>query len=757
MIKIQKITIKVNLYLKSLVLLTLTSLSLSAFAAEYVGTAQCASCHENEFKAWQGSDHDMAMRHAKPDAVLGNFDNASIIFQEQENKFFRKGEQYWVNIEGPDGKFHDYQIKYTFAHQPLQQYMVEFDDGRVQLIPFAWDSRTKAEGGQRWFHLYPEYTDKHEEYFWTNTGQNWNYMCADCHSTNVEKNFDLATNSYKTTFSEINVGCEACHGPASDHMQWTKGDKTDKSSMGFNRNLDKQVEHWLAKPGDSTLSAEKIIPTQQTLVCAQCHSRHVQISENSHVDSNEFGERYMLSLINSSLYYPDGQIYDEDFVYGSFLQSKMNKAGVVCSNCHDPHTSQLLMPEKVVCLQCHLPESYATTEHHKHQEDSAGAQCVNCHMPETTYMQIDKRRDHAWHVPRPDLSQKLGTPDTCLSCHKDKNSDWSSDHTTKWYPDSKIQSENHFAPVFAMADQGYQKAAQSLSHIAQNIANSDIIRASALDRMAPFADTNTLIAIARGVKNPDTNIRLGAIRGAAGIAPAERWRILAPLLSDSVLSIRAEAAVTLAPLWQELSKEQITILQPALTDYFDIQTFNADRGYSHTNKANIYVHQQKFEQAIAAYKKSIEIEPNFVNAYSHLSEVYRMQNKADESINALKQGLIAVPDNGELAYRIGLGYVRSKQPIVANQYFDKAVSFEPNNAQYHYVYGLSLENENLVKAQKMLSRSFSIAGNPQHLFTLCDMQIRHRLFQAKQCIQKLSDYAPENVIQQLNQQLEENK
>ena len=189
--------------------------------ATYVGSEACVDCHSEEVEAWQGSHHDMAMKHATDESVLGDFNDQTVIHDSKPNRFFRKGEEFWVNIEGPDGQFKDYKISYTFAFEPLQQYMVEFEDGRVQLIPFAWDSRTKDEGGQRWFHLYPDTTNT-DEFYWTNSGQNWNFMCADCHSTNLEKNYDSASNTYNTTWSEINVGCEACHGPASEHVDQAK-------------------------------------------------------------------------------------------------------------------------------------------------------------------------------------------------------------------------------------------------------------------------------------------------------------------------------------------------------------------------------------------------------------------------------------------------------------------------------------------------------------------------------------------------------
>lgn len=730
--------------------------------AEFVGSQQCTDCHTEQAKAWQGSHHDMAMRHAKPDSVLGDFNNVSIEFRGESNRFFMKQDQYWVNIKGPDGKFHDYQIKYTFAYEPLQQYMVEFDDGRVQLIPFSWDSRAKAEGGQRWFDLYPQFTGSNEEYFWTNNGQNWNYMCADCHSTDVKKNFDVKTNTYKTTFKEINVGCEACHGPASEHLSWAKNaGKAQNSSLdksiklsGFDRNIAKSVSNWVLEQGKTTMTPEKIEHSEQTLVCAQCHSRHVQISDKDHVKSKEFADRYILGSLAQNLYYPDGQIYDEVFVYGSFLQSKMNKNGVVCSNCHDPHTAKLTIPKEAVCLQCHLPQTYATEQHHHHKDDSAGAQCVNCHMPETTYMQIDKRADHAWHVPRPDLALALGTPDTCISCHDDKTSQWSNSKTQQWFPNSTIRAERHFAPVFAGADRNVAGMSTHLSQIAQNSHYSDIVRASALTRMQAFADTNTIIAIARGVKNPDSNIRMGAVRGSVSINAPERWRIITPLLTDKVLAVRTEAALALIPLWSGLSDANKKQLTPALDEYIEIQNFNSDRGYAHTNKGNVFTHQAEYKQAEHAYKEGIRIEPIFANAYINLADLFRRQNQNSNAISTLEQGMQAIPINGNFAYSIGLAHIRAKQPTQAIKRFEQAIAIEPTNANFHYVYGLSVESSSKAKAQQALQKAYVLSQNPQYLYSLCDMLIKHKAFQAQQCLTELSKVAPESAVQQLQQNME---
>ncbi len=722
-------------------------------AAEFVGTKLCINCHQSQYQAWQGSHHDMAMRHTSSDSVKADFNNVSIKFRGQTHRFFKKGAEYWVNIAGPEGQFKDYQIKYTFGFEPLQQYMVEFKDGRVQLIPFAWDTRTAVEGGQRWFDLYPEQTQKHQEFFWTNTGQNWNYMCADCHSTHVKKNFDVKNNTYKTTFSEINVGCEACHGPASTHIKWSKNPDKKIEHKGFDRNLSKSVTQWLSKTNSPTLAPEKIDHSQQTQVCAQCHSRRLQISNNKQVKGDAFGDRHLLNLIDSRRYYPDGQIYDEVYVYGSFLQSKMHKNGVVCSNCHDPHSAKLSLPKEQVCLQCHQAEVYQSTKHHHHKKDSGGAQCVNCHMPETTYMQVDARRDHGWHIPRPDFSKKLGTPDTCLSCHKDKDSDWSDNAIKTWNPNRKAIDDQPFAPIFSAADQGNSQATSALSHIAQNSTNAPIIRASALERMSQFSDPNSLIATARGAKNSDANIRIGAIRGAEGMRGIERWRMIAPLLSDKVLAVRTEAARVLMPLWQELTEPQQIELTPALNDYLEIQNFNSDRGFAHTNKANIFVYQQKYNEAEHAYKTSIRIDPYFANAYVNLADLYRLQKKDKEAINILQTGALENPDNGNLPYSIGLAYIRSKQTQKAVEYLHASTLVEPDNVQFHYVYGLALESSQPQQAFTAIRKAYQLSGNPQHLYTLCEMQIRQKSMRVYQCLADLRKVAPEQAVKTLENQL----
>ncbi len=324
-----------------------------------------------------------------------------------------------------------------------------------------------------------------------------------------------------------------------------------------------------------------------------------------------------------------------------------------------------------------------------------------------------------------------------MDCHEDKTNAWSEKTTASWYDLLPANEERHFAPVFSAADAGYSQASRALSQIAQDNQYADIIRASALDRMRPFINTNTLIAIVRSLKHDDSNIRLGAINGASEINGAERWRILAPLLSDKVLAVRAQAAFALVSLWGDLSSQQQAQLQPALNDYLDIQAFNYDRGFAHTNKANVLVYQGRFAKALTAYKKSIEIDPFYATAYINMSDYYRSQQQNDLAINILKQGLKTIPKEAQLAYGLGLAFIRQQEKPKAIGYFKKATLWSPENANYHYLYGLSLEAVNLKQAQTELLKAYELSANPQHLYTLCEVQVRHKLKANAQCPKEL--------------------
>lgn len=349
------------------------------------------------------------MQKASGRTVLGEFNGAPFRYAGTTSTFFKRDGKFYVRTDGPDGKLADFEIKYTFGLDPLQQYLIELPGGRIQALSIAWDVPRR-----RWFHLYPkERIDFRDELDWTRPAQNWNFMCAECHATDLTRNFDPSSRAYRTRWTRLGVGCQACHGPSSRHVEWARaGDKGAgaEPSKGLPVNL---------KGADSTAEIE---------ACARCHARRAPLGDGFRHE-HRLMDDYLPALIDEGLYHADGQILDEVFEYGSFLQSRMHAAGLRCSDCHEPHGLKLRAPGNAVCTTCHtagppaaLPHvntrelkamEYDAPNHHFHKPGGPGSRCVDCHAPARTYVVVNPRRDHSFRIPRPDLSVKLGTPNAC--------------------------------------------------------------------------------------------------------------------------------------------------------------------------------------------------------------------------------------------------------------------------------------------------------------------------------------------------------
>src|SRR5262245_50331934 len=433
------------------------------------------------------------MDHATEKSVLGDFNDASFEYYGIRSRFFRRDGKFLVETDGPDGKLATFEAKYTFGIDPLQQYLIEFPDGRLQALSIAWDSRPKDKGGQRWFHLYPSEEIKHDDILhWTKLNQNWNFMCAECHSTNVRKNYDVTNNRFATTWTEISVGCEACHGQGSRHLSWAHDRQSwwpfgrrDDPTKGLLAHFDERRGiTWPRDPrsGEPRRSITPALLRREVETCGRCHARRSAVSEDW-VPGRWLSDTHVVSPLAPALYEPDGQMHDEVYNYGPFKQSKMFAAGVTCSDCHDPHEAKLRASSDGVCLQCHAPEKYAVASHNHHEGVDPPLACAACHMPTRTYMVIDRRHDHGFRVPRPDLSAKLGTPNACNDCHGNKAAEWAAAAIEQWYgPERK--GFQKYARAFHAAWRGELESAALLGAVVADRSAPAFGRASALTELA---------------------------------------------------------------------------------------------------------------------------------------------------------------------------------------------------------------------------------------------------------------------------------
>ncbi len=712
--------------------------------AEFVGAERCATCHRKEYDDWTGSDHQMAMAVASEATVRGDFDDAVFEGDGISARFYRRDRRYYVYTQGPDGEMGEFEIRYTFGYEPLQQYLVPFPGGRLQCLTIAWD----AERG-KWFSLYPDRKISPDDWLhWTRGGQNWNGMCAECHSTNLRKGFDPATKTFRTTWSEINVSCEACHGPGSRHVAWAEVPPMARSEA---ENCD-----LVMRTGD--LSSRDLVD-----LCAPCHSRRTELGDYDHT-SPQLLDFQVPSLLEEGLYYADGQILEEVYVYGSFVQSKMYHNDVRCSDCHDVHTLKLKAEGNDLCLQCHEGDVYDRYEHHFHQKvyegkPSDGALCVKCHMPESTYMVVDERADHSIRVPRPDLTLEIGVPNACgqSGCHDDETVEWTIEHYREWYGKAR---KPHYGTVLAAGRRGDPGAEAGLIRLAGDELYPAIVRATALSLLGGYGGEASQAAFRRALADEDALVRYTAAEHVSAADPGGWVDLLAPLLLDPVRAVRTMAASRLAGLPRRFFKPyQWEALQKGLAEYEKAMSYSLDFPHAAHNLGNLYVRLGDPKRAEAFYRSAIEIDDLFFPAKANLAVLLSSQGKNREAEALLREILEAYPDMPDVSYSLGLLLAETGRREEALPCLQRAAEGMKDSSRAWYNLGLLQQQLGRIEdAGESLNRALEAEPrNLDFLYALADFHARRGdLRKALELAERMIAEDPDNPLgRRLRRMLEE--
>lgn len=673
----------------------------------FVDNNRCVECHAEQVKDWKGSHHEKAMEEANKASVLGDFNNVTFTDAGVTSRFFKKGDKYFINTEGGDGKYRDFEVKYTFGVEPLQQYLLVLPKGRLQAFTVAWDTEKK-----RWFDLHPDdSTPPEDPLHWSRRAFTANSSCIECHTTNMSLNFDTETAEYHTHWSEPNVSCQACHGPASQHLEWAKHYKESKNESS---------EHGESNRG--LLVNYKGMDSKQVVEsCARCHSRRYAVSENN-AHGRSYFDDYMPELLRPGSYHADGQIQDEVYVYGSFVQSKMYHKGVSCADCHNPHTLKLRHEGNAMCMSCHQvnppkarfatlqAKAYDSPRHHFHQAGSAGAQCVNCHMPSTTYMQNDPRRDHSFSIPRPDLTEKWKTPNACNRCHEDKTTDWATQAMDKWYGKAWRERPST-AKVMTQARQALPEALKPLMALINDTETAAIVRATAMD-LLPAYGASSLTAVEGGLQDASPLVRVAAVQGLEPFMNKRLFKVITPLLYDPIRAVRIEVARLLATVPQDqFSEQDWRQEQKTLKEYQAAQLAMADHPEGHINLGNLHMRMGDKEKALAAYQTAVRMDERFTPAYSSLGQFYYATGKPREALAAFRSALQSTPEAGDIHYSMALLLSELKQPEEALTHMERAAQLLPDLAQIHFNHGLLLQKQNkMTEAENALLKARSLAS-----------------------------------------------
>ncbi|QXH74825.1 hypothetical protein KSS92_10110 [Pseudomonas atacamensis] len=649
-----------------------------------VDEQQCEGCHSKQVKDWQGSHHQLAMQPANAETMLGDFNNVSVDAEKESVRFFRRNDEFWVNTPSLDGKNANFKVAYTFGIAPLQQYLIQVGEGRLQALGIAWDTEK-----HRWFHLYAgQGVNFKNPLHWSKPSQNANFMCVECHTTGYKRNFDAATNTFASHWNSLGVGCQACHGPASSHLEWT-AKKGDLIHAGFAVDL-----------GDKNATVE--IET-----CARCHSRRAPLGDGFTV-GNRLMDDYLPSALTRELYALDGKIKDEVFEHGSFAQSKMFDKGVRCSNCHNPHSNELKAPGNGVCLQCHntagktavesvdgkglQAKNYDSIEHTRHAMGQPGSQCVDCHMPGKFYMGNDFRHDHSFSIPNPERAKKLGIPDACLTCHRGKAGDKVTEQFKFWKTTTNAQVPRYDESLWLIRN-GLPGATQALYEQLQRSNLPPIQRATLLAELPLYPSEQALRLATRDLSNPAPQVRENAVRAISALLPQpERAPLLVPLLSDPVKAVRIGAARDLLSLSRNGLGSAHSSWDAAIAEYEIVQKSLTERAEANLNLAMLYQATDRSSEVEPLLRTALKRDPDFHPALVTLVQWLEAGGRRQEAQSLLAQNLKEHPESALLQHTQGLSLVRAGQTAQAMPALRKAAQLDPVNAQYGYVLAVALHD-----------------------------------------------------------------
>lgn len=695
----------------------------------YVGDQSCKECHNGEYQEWKQSHHFMSMLPANDSTVKGNFNNVTYKGDGVTSRFFKKGKIFYINTEGEDGKNHDFEVKYAFGVTPLQQYLIQFPGGRLQVPRLSWDTNKN-----RWFNQYAgQKIPSHDWLHWTKNSQNWNTMCAVCHSTNLRKNYDVHTDTYKTSYSVINVSCESCHGPGKQHVDFAKsGDykKGNKMIVGYSKIISGKNQ------------------TEQINKCAPCHARISEISA-SHIDSKEIMDNYIPQIPDTENFYADGQVKDEDYNYTSFLQSKMHGVGIKCSDCHNPHSAKLKRVGNLTCTQCHLKNKYDTPSHTFHKTAGAGSKCISCHMPGKVYMGNDLRHDHFFRAPRPDLSVSYGMPNACSNCHKDKSNKSLADAVVKWYGPKR---KYHFSEDLIPGSKLDNNSERHLIKLINDKTVPDIIKATAAFYLGSITTQTSLNTLLSCLKSKDAQVRYRALRSLSNF-PVSGWiSAVGSLLTDKVRAVRIAAAdlyITI-PI-EQIPSQYAAAFSSANAELKNYLTYQTDFSTGNVMLADYYFKLQDYDKAEKFYLKGLKKDSNINYALLNLSTLYNIVGKNDKALNSLQKAIKNDSKNERIYYNMALIYNEIGNKEAAEKSFSKAVELKSTNPRVYYNYGLILnERKKFKEAVAVLQKGLAINPSATELLyalTFVHIQAKNK-GQALQTAMKLKQLDPNNPTYQ---------
>lgn len=638
----------------------------TAFAA-YAGSDSCRACHTNQFASWSTSHHALAERAPRADLDTAAFVPARAFTHGSQQTTvgpLPEGAGYSLAAAGMNGDRTALRVERVLGHSPLRQYLLPAPGGRWQVSEAAWDPRSNA-----WFNVYGQEDRQPGEWgHWTGRGMSWNAMCATCHNTRFRKNYDEATDGYRSVMAEPAVGCEACHGPLRSHVSWQQA--------------------WTGS-GKKDPTLPRFTPAQHLDHCAPCHARRSELT-GDFVPGESFWDHFALSGVDeTSLFYPDGQVLEEDYEFAPFMGSRMHAAGVTCRDCHDVHGGRPKLEGNALCLQCHNGRRVGApvvdpVAHSFHRVGSTGAECVNCHMPSTVYMQRHRRHDHGFTTPDPWLTVQHGIPNACSRCHTEHDARWALEAAERWYGPRLVRPARARADVLARARLGEPAARGDLLRMlnAPESAYWKTAAVALLGRWVEDADVAEALTQQLGHAHPAVRARAAqALTPRIEAGENRRRESIRNLLNDPVRLVRVTAA------W--ILRDELPRDSRADRELRDSLALHADQPAGQARWATWDAGAGRGEAALARFATAIRWDPGSAALRHDYAVLLSGAGRSAEALEQTRAAARLEPTQAESQYRLGLALHENQQTVQAIEALETALRLDPRHDRAAYNLGLA--------------------------------------------------------------------
>ena len=634
---------------------------------DYLGSAACARCHQQVYDQWEASLHVRMTKPVAEATIVGDFsDGTRFADHDRSFEFGRANGKPFMRVSFGGAPPETFRVDYTLGHKRYQGYLSTLPDGRMYVLPAFW--HVESQRWIDWKEITPIPDGAHD------LRQIWNSNCFNCHATNLVQGFDVPTRTYKTTWTEMGLGCEACHGPGRVHVDLIDAWRKDPA----------------LKPGGSLgiFSSRHGTPRQTYDTCAYCHGN----KRNLYVGFRA-GDRYedyaLPFLISEPIpatdlqgeFWPDGRPNRFNRPQALTLSGCFKAGDVTCTSCHVAHGSSNPFSLKVditkgasgdtLCTQCHTSfKAAAVTRHTFHNAASEGSRCISCHMSDVNWRLLIRRRDHTFQAPVPEITAAFGVPNACTTCHDNRSPEWAARQMDQWWGDGgRRKAAASIADTMYRAGSGDATVLPALARLAIDRSNGLLIRASAVEFIeqlasgtagAASADAQSQTSFGYGVKTAPIKVapkrvqltpsQINALIGAASdpeptvraqainamLATGDHQRVVTPIIArlvDPARVVRARAAEALLAMGiATLPGAAGAALARAQDDFAQALRDFPESALNHTSLGWLESERQRPLQAHVALDAAIHLDPKAARPVVIKGVLAARDGKFDEAL-----------------------------------------------------------------------------------------------------------------------------